>query len=270
MKNIVNIGAYVQQGGENSGIKNLGTLAGVYTTPAIHVDVTAVFTNTNPMRAYRGNGRPEAAFVIERLVDIAADEMGIDPAELRRRNTIPPQAMPFKTALDFNYDCGEFEKNHGHGARAGRLRRLRAAPRRRRTRGKLRGIGISNTIERAAVRRQRRRRDPFDRSGTVTIGSGSLNQGQGHETMFKQIVGDLSRPRPGRHALHPGRHRQGSRRRRHRRLALGDHWRGSDADGVGEDRRQGEPDRRADAGRRSRRMSTSRTGYSAPRRPTGR
>ena len=110
VKNTVNIGAYVQQGGGNSGIKNLGTLAGVYTTPAIHVEVTTVYTNTNPMRAYRGNGRPEAAFIIERLVDIAADELGIDPAELRRRNTIPPQAMPFQTALNFNYDCGEFEK----------------------------------------------------------------------------------------------------------------------------------------------------------------
>lgn len=88
VKNVVNLGAYLQAGGENSGIKNLGTLAGVYTTPAIHVDVTTVYTNTNPMRAYRGNGRPEAAYVIERLVDIAADEMGIDPAELRRRNSI--------------------------------------------------------------------------------------------------------------------------------------------------------------------------------------
>ena len=70
---------------------NAGTLAGTYRTPAIHVDVTAVFTNTNPVRPYRGNGRPEAAFVIERMVDLAADELGIDPAELRRRNYIPPE-----------------------------------------------------------------------------------------------------------------------------------------------------------------------------------
>ena len=90
---------------------NAGTLAGVYRTPAIHVDVTGVFTNTNPVRPYRGNGRPEAAFVIERMVDIAADELGIDPAELRRRNYISPAAMPFKTGLTFTYDCGEFEKN---------------------------------------------------------------------------------------------------------------------------------------------------------------
>ncbi len=65
---------------------------GVYRTPAIHVDITAVFTNTNPMRPYRGNGRPEAAYVIERMVDLAAAELGLDPAELRRRNYIPPSA----------------------------------------------------------------------------------------------------------------------------------------------------------------------------------
>ncbi len=71
---------------------NAGTLAGVYRTPAIHADISGVFTNTNPTRPYRGNGRPEAAYVIERLVDLAAAEMGIDPTELRRRNYIAPDA----------------------------------------------------------------------------------------------------------------------------------------------------------------------------------
>jgi carbon-monoxide dehydrogenase large subunit len=188
VKNIVNIGAYVQQGGENSGIKNLGTLAGVYTTPAIHVEVTVAFTNTNPMRAYRGNGRPEAAFVIERLIDIAADELGVDAAELRRRNTIAPQAMPYQTALNFNYDCGEFEKNLDMAldlANYGEFARRRDEAK---ARGKLRGIGISNTIERAGSEGNEGVEIKFDRSGTVTIASGSLNQGQGHETMYKQLA----------------------------------------------------------------------------------
>ena len=88
---IANIGAYLQTG-MPAFTGNIGTLAGVYRTPAIHVDVTAVFTHTNPMRPYRGNGRPEAAYVIERMVDLAADELGIDPAELRRRNYIPPDS----------------------------------------------------------------------------------------------------------------------------------------------------------------------------------
>ena len=109
---------------------NLGTLAGVYRTPAIHAEVTAVFSNTNPMRPYRGNGRPEFAYVIERMVDEAAAEIGIGAIELRRRNTIPPEAMPFKTGLIFTYDCGEFAKNLDLGAATCRLRRVRGAPRR--------------------------------------------------------------------------------------------------------------------------------------------
>src|SRR4030095_13705440 len=84
---------------------------------AIHVDVTTVFTHTNPMRPYRGNGRPEAAFVIERMIDLAADQLGIDRVEIRRRNLIPPEAMPFKTGLTFTYDCGEFEKILDEGMR---------------------------------------------------------------------------------------------------------------------------------------------------------
>src|SRR3546814_11855493 len=75
----------------------VGMLAGVYRTPAIHVAVTGVFTNTVPVDAYRGAGRPEAIYVIERMVDAAARELGMDPAELSRRNFIPPEAMPFKT-----------------------------------------------------------------------------------------------------------------------------------------------------------------------------
>ncbi|MEE9194837.1 MAG: xanthine dehydrogenase family protein molybdopterin-binding subunit, partial [Alphaproteobacteria bacterium] len=90
VRTLANVGAYPQAGAESSPVVNLGTLAGVYTLPAIHVDVTAVFTNTNPMRPYRGAGRPEAAYVIERLIDLAADELGMDPAEIRRQNTIPP------------------------------------------------------------------------------------------------------------------------------------------------------------------------------------
>src|SRR5689334_18687918 len=143
------VGAYLQSA-MPACTGNIGTLAGVYRTPAIHADVTGVFTNTNPMRPYRGNGRPEAAYVLERLVDLAADETGIDAAEIRRRNLIPPQAMPFKTGLTFTYDSGEFEKTldlalHLADSRGFEKRRAEA-----RQRGKLRGFGFSNTIERAA------------------------------------------------------------------------------------------------------------------------
>jgi aerobic carbon-monoxide dehydrogenase large subunit len=89
VRTVAAVGAY-PQAGSNAFVANLGTLAGVYRTPAVYADVTAVYTNTNPMRAYRGNGRPEAAYVIERMVDLAAAELGIDPIELRRRKVIPP------------------------------------------------------------------------------------------------------------------------------------------------------------------------------------
>ena len=186
---IANIGAFLQVGGQ-SFVGNLGTLAGVYKTPAVYVDVTAALTNTNPVRPYRGNGRPEAAYVIERMVDVAADELGIDPAVLRRKNSIPPDAMPYKTGLTFTYDFGEFAKNLDealHMADAGGFAKRRAEARKR---GKLLGIGMSNTIERAAAPSTEGAEIRFDRGGTITLFSGSNNQGQGHETAFKQIVCD--------------------------------------------------------------------------------
>ncbi|MGE5537740.1 MAG: xanthine dehydrogenase family protein molybdopterin-binding subunit [Gemmatimonas sp.] len=190
VKTLAAVGAYFQTGAESSPVVNIGTLAGVYTTPAIHVDVTAVFTHTHPMRPYRGNGRPEAAYVIERLIDLAADQLGIDPAEIRRRNVIPPSAMPYKTALTFTYDCGEFEKNMDLALAmadyAGFERRRAEAA----VRGKLRGIGVSNSIEKAASPGYEGAEIRFDRGGTVTILSGAVNQGQGHETVFKQLVCD--------------------------------------------------------------------------------
>src|SRR3546814_19647969 len=89
----------------------VGMLAGVYRTPAIHVAVTGVFTNTVPVDAYRGAGRPEAIYVIERMVDAAARALGMDPAELRRRNFIPPEPMPFTTGMKLPYASGHFHDN---------------------------------------------------------------------------------------------------------------------------------------------------------------
>jgi len=190
VKTIGAIGAYVTQAAGGPLTINLGTLAGVYKTPAIHVDVTAVHTHTIITRPYRGAGRPEAAFVIERLVELAADEMGIDPAELRRRNTILPDAMPFQTGLTFEYDCGEFEKNMDMALEMANYAGFEQRRQEAESRGKLRGIGISNTIERAAAAGFEGGEIRFDRSGTATVLSGAINQGQGHETVFKQLVCD--------------------------------------------------------------------------------
>jgi carbon-monoxide dehydrogenase large subunit len=188
-RTIAATGAYAQQN-SNVFVMNLGTLAGVYRTPAMHAEVTAVFTNTNPVRPYRGNGRPEFAYVIERMVDEAATETGIDPVELRRRNMIPPDAMPFKTGLIFTYDCGEFEKNMSMALELADFAGFEARRAEARARGRLRGIGLSNTIERAAAGGFEAAEIRFDRGGTVTLLSGSITQGMGHETVYKQLLCD--------------------------------------------------------------------------------
>ena len=190
VKIVGNVGAYVTQATGGPLTINLGTLAGVYMTPAIHVDVTAVYSHTTITRPYRGAGRPEAAFVIERLVDLAADELGIDPVELRRRNTIPPDAMPFQTGLTFKYDCGAFEENMDMALGMADYSGFAARREEAKSRGKLRGIGMSNTIERAAAAGFEGGDIRFDRSGTATVLSGATNHGQGHETVFKQLVCD--------------------------------------------------------------------------------
>jgi len=189
VKTFAAIGAYLQYA-MPAFVLNAGTLAGVYRTPAIHVDITAVFSNTNPMRPYRGNGRPEAAYVIERMVDLAAIEMGIDPAELRRRNYVPPAAMPFKTGLTFTYDSGEFEKNMDLAVELADRKGFKTRKAEARKRGKLLGFGLSNTIERAGAPSTEGAEVRFDRSGTLLLFSGSNSQGQGHETVFKQLVCD--------------------------------------------------------------------------------
>ena len=189
VKTFAAIGAYLQHS-MPAFVLNAGTLAGVYRTSAMHVDITAVFSNTNPMRPYRGNGRPEAAYVIERMVDLAAAELGMDPTELRRRNYVPPSAMPFKTGLTFTYDSGEFEKNMDLALDLADRKGVKARKAEARKRGRLLGFGLSNTIERAGAPSTEGAEVRFDRSGSLILFSGSNSQGQGHETVFKQLVCD--------------------------------------------------------------------------------
>ena len=185
-----NLGAFVSFRGAGPAVNNVGSIAGVYTTPAIHAQISGVFSNTHPTAPYRGAGRPEAAYVIERMVDIAAAETGINPIELRRRNTIPAEAMPYKTALTYTYDSGEFEKNMDMALELAdyasfEQRRVEAW-----ARGILRGIGVSNTIENSAGASIETAELRFDPSGTVTLVSGSIHHGQGHATVQTQIVFD--------------------------------------------------------------------------------
>jgi len=189
VKTTAAIGAYLQNN-MPAFFLNAGTLAGTYRTPAIYLEASGVFTNTNPVRPYRGNGRPEAAFVIERMVELAARELKIDSTELRRRNYIKPSDMPFRTGLTFTYDCGEFEKNMDLAMALADFKGFDKRKKDARKRGKLLGIGLSNTIERAAAPGTEGAEVRFDKSGGVTLFAGSNSQGQGHETVFAQIVAD--------------------------------------------------------------------------------
>ena len=190
--------------------------------------------------------------------------------ELRRRNMIPPEAMPFQSGLTFKYDCGEFAKNLDLALKLADFAGFEARRAEAKSRGKLRGIGLSNTIERAAAGGFEAAEVRFDKGGTVTLLSGSITQGMGHETVYKQLLCDRLGIHPDQVHLHPGRHRQGGDRRGHRRLALGGAGRLGGAGGDREDRRQGAGHRRAYARQPGGRGEIRRRAYSPRRAPTAR
>jgi carbon-monoxide dehydrogenase large subunit len=166
----------------------LKVLPGVYDVKSVHYRVTGVFTNTVPVDAYRGAGRPESIYCIERLMDVAARELGIDRIELRRRNFIRPEQMPFTTAVGETYDSGEFERVMDTAlARADwqgfAARRAEAAKR-----GRLRGIGLCYYIESTMGDPSERAKVVFEEDGTVAVYVGTQSNGQGHETAFAQVL----------------------------------------------------------------------------------
>src|SRR6266403_4030798 len=191
VKTLANVGAYISsERNLLATFGNVGTLTGTYDIPAGHVAVLAVMANTNGTAPYRGAGRPESTYVIERLIDDAARELGRDPVELRRINLIPPQKIPYKNAFGLNYDSGDFPANQQKVLEmadwAGFAKRRDEA----RRHGKLRGIGIANPIEKAAGPGQEFAEIRFHPSGNATLLMGSKNQGQGHETTFKQVLAE--------------------------------------------------------------------------------
>ena len=190
----LNVGAYLTQRSAGPGTNNIGGVAGVYTTPAIHHQTTGVFTNTTPTGPYRGAGRPEATFAIERVIDVAAHELQMDPVALRRKNLIPPSAMPFKTGLVFTYDCGDFARSMDLALSVAEHASFEKRRAEARTRGKLRGLGIANAIEVAGGPYTSVNPDTaqicVNPDGSVTVNTGSTSMGQGNETAYAQIVCD--------------------------------------------------------------------------------
>jgi aerobic carbon-monoxide dehydrogenase large subunit len=191
VRSFCNIGAYYTSD-RNAGppTNNIGVLAGTYVIPAIHVETTAVMTNTMMTGPYRGAGRPEAAYVIETMADLAARRLGIDPAELRRRNMIPADAMPYRTALIYTYDCGDFGKNLEDCLKLADYAGFAARRRESQKCGKLRGVGVSSTVEASNAGLIEHAEIRFDPTGTVTVSVGTHDHGQGHATTFRQIISD--------------------------------------------------------------------------------
>ena len=183
------LGAYLSPLGAFIPTRSSDLVAGLYTTPAIHINVKGVCTNTLPVCAYRGAGRPEAAYLIERLVDAAARDLGMAPDAIRRRNFIPPTAMPYTSATKIVFDSGEFEEVMNRAMKAadwGGFGERRAQSERR---GRLRGRGMATYTERCGGGFPETASIEF-KDGHVELVMGNIEYGTGLITAYKQIVAD--------------------------------------------------------------------------------
>ena len=201
---IANMGAYLSTFASSVPTYLYGTLmAGQYKTPAIHVGVRALFTNTAPVDAYRGAGRPEATYVVERLVETAARELSMDPAEIRRRNFIQPDDFPYETPVALTYDTGDYEASLDKALQHADYQGFAARRAASEANGNRRGIGFSSYIEAcglapsqvaislgAGVGLFESAEVRVNVTGSVTVITGSHSHGQGHETTFAQVVSD--------------------------------------------------------------------------------
>jgi carbon-monoxide dehydrogenase large subunit len=183
------LGAMLMNAAGGSPWNHARLLPGCYVVPACDITVTGALTTTTPVSAYRGAGRPEACFVIERLMDTAARVLGLDPAEIRRRNFIPAESFPFRTATGQVYDSGNYQLALERALAAADYTALRREQAGRRERGEIVGIGLSSYVEPCALGWESGS-IKVERSGRVTAITGSSAHGQGHETTFAQIVAD--------------------------------------------------------------------------------
>ncbi len=185
------VGAYLTNFGPQLASFNVVKhVASVYRTPAMELSVKCVFTNTVPVTAYRGAGRGEGNYYIERLIDTAAREMGIDPAEMRRRNLIRPEEMPFKSVSGSVYDCGDFPAMLAKALDASDWNGFAARAKESAAKGLLRGRGIGQFLEATAPVQKEQGSIHFKADGTITVLTGTHDHGQGHTTTFTQILSE--------------------------------------------------------------------------------
>lgn len=184
-----NLGAYLANVGAAMGSMGVTrNLAAVYRTPLIEVSTKVVFTHTSSVGAYRGAGRPEANYFMERLIDTAAREMGIDQVEMRRRNHIRPEEMPYRTASGTTYDSGEFTILLDKALELADVAGFAARKAESKARGRLRGLGIGDYLEVTAPPTKEMGGIRFEPNGDVSIITGTLDYGQGHWSAFAQVL----------------------------------------------------------------------------------
>jgi carbon-monoxide dehydrogenase large subunit len=183
------MGAFLSAMGPFPGTLNIvKNVQGMYRTPLIEVATKCVFTNTSQIGPYRGAGRPEGNYFMERMIDAAAAEMGIDRLALRRRNQIRPQDLPYKTASDVTYDSGDFAALMKQALELADVKGFARRKRESLRRGKLRGLGIGNFLEVTAPPSKELAAIVFNPEGTVTLTTGTLDFGMGHATPFAQVL----------------------------------------------------------------------------------
>jgi carbon-monoxide dehydrogenase large subunit len=187
--NLVNQGAYaIAFGSLNKGVE---IMSSIYHVPLVHFRARAALTNTLPTRPYRSSGRPEVMFVMERLIDLAAHETGIDRIELRRRNLVPLEMMPYTNPFGMVYDSGEYHDCMEKVLRLGDWTGFPARRAEAKARGKCRGIGVANYVDTATGAPREKAEITVKPEGAVEVVIGTVSQGQGHETSFAQLIGEF-------------------------------------------------------------------------------
>lgn len=187
---LANMGAYLANGPGIATRNMAWCLSGMYALPVVQLNVQCIFTNTAPIGPYRGAGRPEASYVLERLVDQAAADLGCDPIDLRRKNLIPSSAMPYQTAVEQVYDSGEFAAVLDMALPVADWAGFSDRQRHSASKGKLRGIGIACVLEHAGANRAESARIDVDADGRITVYTAAQSQGQGHFTTFAAVVAE--------------------------------------------------------------------------------